>query len=156
MKYILTFLIFTNLAFANYSLYFNSIKLGEIENFNTLEQNYFKAKVTNSFARFLLGKDYVIYYNDQYKNNKKDSNTKYKKDKYQIITILKKAGKNDTKSERINISEKKFIDVSFDKNYKFKYNSKGRIKSDGYFEMKNGKLIKLIETVNSIEISKNI
>ena len=156
MKYIITLLIFTNFAFANYSLYFNSIKLGEIENFDSLKKNYFKAKVTNSVARFLLGKDYVIYYNEQYKNAKKNKNTKYKKDKYQIITILKKAAKNDTKDERINISKGKFIDVSFDKNYKFKYSSKKRIKSDGYFQMKDGKLIKLIESVNSIEISKNI
>ncbi|MGB1285255.1 MAG: hypothetical protein ACPG7F_01880, partial [Aggregatilineales bacterium] len=42
---------------------------------------------------------------------------------------------NDIQNERIKIKENKFIDVKFDENYKFTYNSKNRIKSDGYFVM---------------------
>ena len=59
------------------------------------------------------------------------------------------------KNERIEVKKNKFIDVKFDKNYKFIYNSKNRIKSDGYFEMKNGELETLVEDVNSIKIVKN-
>lgn len=156
MRYILTVLLLSSMAFAQYSIKLNGIKLGEIKNLeDSLKKNCLEAEVTNSIARFLLQKDYLIFYNEKYTKKRDNEDTKYKRDKYQIITILQKAYANKMKNERIQIDEGKYIDVKLEDNYKFIYNSKGRIKSDGYFEMKDGKLLKLVETVNDIEISKN-
>ena len=153
MKLLLSLLIMTNLAFASYTISFKGINLGEIGNFDSLEKNYLEAKVTNTIARFLLGKDKFVFFNDDFKGERNDD-TKYKKDNYAIIYILKKAAKNDVKSEKIEVKKDKFIEVSFDNNYNFVYNSKGRIKSKGTLEMENGTLKSLIETVNDIEIIK--
>jgi len=154
MKYILSLILFTNIAFASYIIEFKGLEIGEIKNFDSLEKNYLEADVTNSIARFLLGKDKFVFFNEDYKGLKEDKNTKYKEDKYAIIYILKKAAKNDTKNERIKVKENKYIDIKFDTNYKFKYTSKDRIKSNGYFIMKDGKLETFIEEVNSINIIK--
>ncbi|WP_121627042.1 hypothetical protein [Poseidonibacter antarcticus] len=154
MKLLLMILLISNFAFASYTIKYHGLELGTINNFDTLKDNYLEANVTNTLAKFLLRRDKFVFYNEDYKGKKDDENTKYKKDKYAIVYILKKAATNDIKDERIEIKKNKFIDVKFDKNYKFIYNSKNRIKSDGYFVMKNGKLEKLIETVNSIEITK--
>jgi hypothetical protein len=155
MKFILTILLLTNFAFASYTIKYQGLELGTITNFDTLKNNYLEANITNSIARLLLGKDKFVFYNEDYKGKKDDKNTKYKKDKYAIVYILQKASANNTKEERIEVKKDKFIDVKFDKNFKFIYNSRNRIKSKGYFEMKNGELQSLIEEVNSIEITKN-
>ncbi len=141
-------------CFGNYSVYFNGIKLGDIKNFDTLKENYLKGSVTNGLANFLLGKDFFVYYNEDYKGITNDKNTKYKKDKYGIIYILKKAYSNNLKAEKIQIKEDKYIDIYLDENFKFEYNSKGEIKSIGYFKMSNGELEELKETINSISIEK--
>lgn len=154
MKYLLSLILLTNIAFASYIIEFKGLEIGEIKNFNSLKQNYLEADVTNSIARFLLGKDKFVFYNEDYKGLKDDDNTKYKKDKYAIIYILKKAAANNTKNERLQIKENKYIDIKFDTNYKFKYTSKDRIKSEGFFVMKDGKLETFIEEVNSINIIK--
>ena len=154
MRILITTLLLTSFAFANYTIKFKGITLGEIENFKSLEENYLEAKVTNSIARFLLGKDKFVFYNEDFKNKKSDKNTKYKKDKYAIIYILKKAMANDVKTEKLEVKKDKFITVSFDENFKFVYDSKGRIKSEGYLEMKDNSLLKLVENINDIEISK--
>jgi len=154
MKFLLPVLLLANLAFANYSIKFKGITLGEIENFDSLKENYLEAKVTNSIARFLLGKDKFVFYNEDFNGIKNKETTKYKKDNYAIIYILKKAMANDVKAEKIEVKKDKFITVTYDKNYKFIYNSKGRIKSEGFLEMKDNTLLKLIENVNGIEISK--
>ena len=156
MKYILTILLLATFANASYAIYFTGLKLGDIENFDTLKNNYLEAKVTNSIARFLLGKDKFVYYDENdYVGKKNDENTKYKKDKYGIITILKKASSNNLKNERIVVKKEKYVDVELKDNYKFKYTSKGKVKSDGFFIMKDGKLVTLEETINNIKIVKN-
>lgn len=155
MKLLLTILLLTNFAFASYTIKYQGLTLGIIENFDTLEHNYLEANVTNKIAKLLLGKDKFVFYNEDYKGIKNDKNTKYKKDKVAIVYILKKAYNNNKEDERIEVKKDKFIDVTFDKNFKFVYNSRNRVKSKGYFEMKDGELQSLIETTNSIEIVKN-
>jgi hypothetical protein len=155
MKFLLTLLLLTNFTFASYTIKYQGLTLGNIENFDTIKDNYLEANVTNKIARFLLGKDKFVFYNEDYIGKKDDENTKYKKDNYAIVYILNKAFSNNTEDERIEVKKNKFIDVKFDKNFKFIYNSKNRIKSKGFFEMKDGELQSLIEDVNSIEIIKN-
>ena len=155
MKFILTLLLLSNFLFASYTIKYQGLTLGTIKNFDTLKDNYLEADVTNKIARLLLGKDKFVFYNEDYTGKKDNKDTKYKKDKYAIVYILQKAAANDIQNERIKIKENKFIDVKFDKNYKFTYNSKNRIKSDGYFVMNNAELDLLVEEVNSIKIIKN-
>ena len=156
MKYILTILILSNFAFANYTLYFSGIKLGELESFDTLQDNYIKAEVTNSIAKFLVRKDYFIFFNDNFSKQKNKDITKYKKDKNHIITILKKAVNGNLKTpQRIQINKDKYIDIIFDKVYKFQYFSSGKIKSKGEFEIQDNILLKFEEERNSIKILKN-
>lgn len=154
MKFILTILIITNFAFANYTISYKGIELGEIKNFDTLEKNYLEADVTNTIAKLLLGRDKFVFYNEDFTQQKDKDKIKYKKDNYAIIYILQKAIKNDVKSEKIEVKKDKFITVSFDENFKFIYNSKGKIKSKGHLQMENGHLKELVETVNGIEITK--
>lgn len=154
MKFILTILLLTNFAFASYTIKYQGLSLGIIKNFDTLKDNYLIADVTNKIARFLIGKDKFVFYNEDYKGITNDKNTKYKKDKKAIIYILQKAAANDTKNERLQIKKDKFIDVTFDKNYKFIYNSENEIRSKGYFEMQDGQLLTLKEEMYSIEITK--
>lgn len=154
-KTLLSLIFFFNFSFASYSVYFSGIKLGDAQNFDTLKDNYLQATVTNSVAKFLLGRDTFIFYDEYFNLEKDEKNIKYKKDKNQIIQILKRATNNDLQPGRITINEKKYIDVSFDKNYKFKYVSNEKTKSEGYFIIENKELIKFVETVNNIEISKN-
>ncbi len=155
MRFLFTILMITNIAFASYTIKYQGLELGTIDNFDTLKDHYLEANLTNKIAKLLLRKDKFVFYNEDYTGKKDDKNIKYKKDKYAIVYILKKAFSNNTKDERIEVKKDKFIDVKFDKNYKFIYNSRNRIKSKGYFEMKDGELQTLIEDVNSIEIIKN-
>lgn len=155
MKYLLALILFSSLSFANYSIYYTGVELGKIKNFDTLNENYLKAEVSNSIARFLLGKDYLILHNKQFNHKKNKSKYKYKKESSQIITILKKAYDGTLKPGVYQIDKIKSIKVTFDKHYNFVYTRKGKVKSEGYFIMKDGELVKLIEEKNDIEISKN-
>lgn len=154
MKYFLSILLMANFAFANYTISYKGIELGEIKNFDTIKDNYLEADVTNSIARLLLGRDKFVFYNEEFKGVKDKKNIKYKKDKYAIIYILKKATSNDMKAEKIEVKKDKVIEVFYDKNFQFVYNSKGKIKSKGHLEMIDGQLNELIETKNDIEIIK--
>ena len=156
MKYIFTTLILVNFAYANYTLYFSGIKLGELKSFDTLQENYIQAEVTNSIARFLLRKDHFIFYNDKFSKEKNKEQVKYKKDKNHIITILKKAVNNDLKTPQIiQINKDKYINIVFDKVYKFQYFRSGKIKSKGEFEIEDNILLRFEEERNSIKILKN-
>ena len=63
MKLILTILVFTNLAFASYTIKYHGLELGTIDNFDTLKDNYLQANVTSKIAKFLLRKDKFVFYN---------------------------------------------------------------------------------------------
>ncbi len=153
-KLLITFIFTLNFALASYSISYKGITLGEIKNFKSLDENYLEADVTNFLAKVLLGKKKFVFYNEDYKGKKNDKETKYKKDKYAIIYLIKKAFANDVKSEVIEVKKNKFITIKHDKNFNFIYNSKGRIKSKGYLEMKDDKFIKFVEEKNNIKISK--
>ncbi|GGD35606.1 hypothetical protein GCM10012288_06890 [Malaciobacter pacificus] len=155
MKSIFVLLIFINFSFASYSVYFTGIKLGEAKDFETLNEHYLKADVTNSIAKFLLGRDTFIFHDEKFSLKKDKENIKYKKDKNQIIEVLRRAKNNELKPGRITINENKYIDVTFDKSYKFKYVSSGKVKSEGYFIIKNSQIQEFIETKNDIKITKN-
>lgn len=157
MRYILCFLIFTNLLLANYKITYHNLKLGEIKDLTTINESYLKVKVTNPIARFLLRAKYMILYNEDFKGEKSEKKTKYKKDNYQLIRLISRAMTNKlSEKERIYVKnhKEKYIDLTYDKKYYFKYISKKRVKTDGYFEIKDGTFTSLIEHKNKIKIIK--
>lgn len=158
MKSILLLIMLTNLLFARYSLYYSKIKLGEIDTFETVQENYFKVKITNSLVKFFVKKDFFIYYNDSFNIETKNSNIKYKRDKYRIIEILNLAIFKDIKeSKKLIISENKYIEVKKIKNnnYEFKYVKNNKIKTHGNFKIVNNELISFEEINNYILILKD-
>lgn len=157
MRYIFLLLLFINFAFANYKITYHGLKLGEIESFKTLNKHYFKIKITSKIARFLLSSKYMIFFNDEFKGQKNEPKTKYKKDNYQLINLIYRAiNKQIKKDERIYVKDnkEKYIDIKYDKKYYFKYTSKNRIKTRGYIEIINGLLISFVEENNQIKIEK--
>ncbi len=156
MKAILILILTLNFTFANYSIFFTGIKLGESKTLDTIQNNYLEATVTNSLVKLLLGKDKFIFFDDNFKLKKDTKNIKYKKDTHAIIEVLKRAQNNTLKSGRIYITKEKYIDIKVvDNNYKFIYTAKKEIGSQGYFELKDKKLIKFIDSKNNIKILKN-
>ena len=155
MKLLIALILSSTFAFANYSIYYGNLKLGKIENFDTLKDNYLHVKITNSVARFLMGKKYLILYNDAYTRSKNDKKTKYKRDKYQVINIIKKSINNELTENTIYFKKDKYIQITHKENYNFKYISKGKVKSNGTIEVKDQEFIALIDTKNSVKIIKN-
>lgn len=153
-KFLFLLIIFKSFLFAQYSIYYNEIKLGEIQNFASLEENYIKIKITNPIAKFMLGKKELIYFNSSFKEEKV-KNTFYKKDKHEIVNVLKGAISNELKSKKIFFNKKSYLDISYDKNYKFSYFSKGKLKTKGEIDIFQNKLISLNDTINKVKIIKN-
>lgn len=153
MKTIILLALLVNFSFGKYLVSYMGITLGEAENLDTIKQNYLKADVTNSIAKLLLGKDIFVFYNESYKGKFRD-NIKYKKDSRAIIYLLKKATQNNIKEkERVVFKKGKYIDVIKQKDkYIFTYYSHDKVKSKGYFIIKNGELQILKEEKNNIEI----
>ncbi len=153
-KFIFLLIISKSFLFAQYSILFNEIKLGEINSFDTLEKDYIKIKVTNPIAKFMLGKKELIYFNSSFKQDK-TSTIYYKKDKYEIINVLKGAISNELEDKKIFFNKKSYLDIKYDKNYKFSYFSKGRVKTSGEIDIFQNELISLNDTINKVQIIKN-
>ena len=136
----------------SYLIKYKGITLGKIENLTTLNQNYLKAKVTNSIVRFMMRKDFFVFYD----GNKPDfSKTKYKKDNKKIIYALKEAIALKPSYEDVQIDEKRHITLSCkDKICKFDYYSDGNHNANGKIEFKDDKFYKLTEEQSSLEIIK--
>lgn len=155
MKYIFTILILSTFAFANYSIYYGNFKIGDIKNFDTLKDNYIKIKITNSLAKFLIGKKELIYYNDKSTIIRNNKNIKYKKDKYQVINIIKQSISQRLKEGKIVLNKNKYIDIKLKEDYQFEYVSKGKVKSNGIIKIEDKEFIALIDKKNSVKIIKN-
>ena len=112
-----------------------------------------KIDVTNFIAQLLLRKKKLIYYNVNFdKQLNQYAKTKYKKDKYEVINIIKLALSNTVKSKKFEISKEKYIKFECNKECKFKYISKKKVKSEGYIRVKNNILQALVDTKNNVKI----
>ena len=155
MKILLSLILSITFSFANYSIYYGDLKLGVIQTLDTIKENYLKVKITNSIAKILLGKKELIFYNDNYTHEKNSKNTKYKKDKYHVIDIIKQSISNSLIEGTIFLKKDKYITIEKNNNYKFQYISKGKIKSDGVIKVSNQELFSLIDKKNHVKIIKN-
>lgn len=154
MKLILFLSLLLSSCFAEYSISYNSLNLGVIKNINSVKDDYLRIEVTNPIARFLLGKDEMIFYDPISKISKDEKNVKYKKDKYFVINVIKNGISNNLKEGKLFIAKKKYLEITKEKNYKFKYVSKGRLKSYGTLIIQNQELISLTDEKNNIVIKK--
>lgn len=152
MRVIFIILLLSTFSFANYTIYYSGLKLGIIENLKTIHQNYLYIKVTNPVARLLLGKKYLIFYNDAYVQSHNKETIKYKKDKYHIIKIIQEGLKNQLMEGTLFVQPNKFIEITQKNNIHFNYISKGKQKAYGELIIKDNKLISLIEKKNHIKI----
>ena len=153
-QYILFFLIFLPYSLmAGYSISFKNIKVGNIKSLATLKHNYIEIDITNPIARFMAGKDTMIYYNDQYSQDK-NKNAKYKKDRYQVIELLKITTQGKISQKDITIKKDKIISLNktSQDHFNYIYNSKNRIKAKGSIKIKEQKLVALIDSQNGVEI----
>lgn len=155
MKFLLILCITISFTFASYDIYYSNLRVGVIKDFSTVNENYLKIKVTNPIARLLLGKKEMIFYNSDYKLTSKNDKIKYKRDKYHIIKIIQKSIQNRLDIGNIPIQKDKYIEISKNKNYHFRYISKGKIKSNGKIFIKNSELLSLIDDKNHLKIIKH-
>jgi hypothetical protein len=153
-KTILFLILFTLSANATiYDVKFKGIKLGEIENLETLENTYLKAKVTNSIARFMLGKKYLIFYGDEKPNLK---GVKFKKDNKMILYSFYQSLKSRPKHQVYKINDIKNITLECEGNScEFTYKKNNHIDGKGTILFdKDGEFISINEEFSSVVISR--
>lgn len=156
MRYLLPILLLFSFSFAKYDVIYNDMKLGEIQNIDTIEDDYIEIDVTSKLAKFFLSKDKFVYHTDKFNENSKDKdNAKYKKDRYQILNIIRLSTTQDITYKKFKIEEDKYIELWYDGKYFFKYTSKKRVKSEGYLTVKDHILTSLVDTKNNIQIVLN-
>jgi hypothetical protein len=154
MRKIFLVILVATLSFAStYSIKYKGITLGKIDSLDTLKDDYLKAKVTNSIVKFMMRKDYFIFYSGQ---KPKSQKTKFKHDNKKIIFALKKAMQTRPLNEEFIIDNKRKIILKCDEqNCTFDYYSKGSHNAEGTIEFKNGEFYKLTEKKSSLEIVKD-
>jgi hypothetical protein len=154
MRKLLLLILIATLSFAStYSIKYKGITLGKIDSLETLKENYLKARVTNSIVKFMLRKDYYIFYSGKKPKNK---STKYKHDTKKIIYALKKAIENKPNNAEYIIDNKRKIILKCVNNHcSFEYIKSKRKNAIGTIEFKNEEFYKLTEKKSSLEIVKD-
>ena len=139
-------------ASAKYNVNFRGITLGEVTDISTVKDLYLKATVTSSVARFLLGKDNLVYYASETKPDIKKS--KFKRDKKMMLYAFSQSLSERPKFKRYKISDIKNITLSCkDKLCEFIYyknnqiNGKGKILFD-----ENDEFESITEELTNFEI----
>ena len=92
-----------------YDVNYKGMTLGEVTDLNTVHELYLKAKVTSRIARFLLGRDYLVYYSGDKPNIKK---AKFKKDKKMMLYAFSQSLQERPAFKRYEISEIKNITLT--------------------------------------------
>ncbi len=154
MKKIIT-IIFMTLLTLNayvYDVKYHGIKLGEIDDLSTIDKLYLKAKVTSRVARFMLGKDYLVYYAKD-KPDLKDA--KYKRDKKMILYAFKESIKEKPKFKRYKINDIKNITLECKSGRECSFVYYKNDKKDGYGDIvfdEKGDFVSITEKKSNFEI----
>jgi hypothetical protein len=137
-----------------YNVKYHGMTLGEITDLSTIKDLYLKAKVTSRVARFMLGKDNLVYYG----GDKPDvGSSKFKKDKKMILYAFKTSITQKPKFKKFEISDTKNITLSCENNQScdFIYYKKGKVNGKGKIEFdENGEFISITEEKSNFEISR--
>jgi phage gpG-like protein len=140
-------------ASATYAVKYKGMTLGEIKDLSTLKELYLKADVTSRVARFLLGKDSLVYYGGKRPDIKK---AKYKQDKKMMLYAFSQSLNERPKFKRYEINPIKNITLSCKEDMcEFTYyknnniNGKGKILFD-----KAGEFVSITEELTDFQIVK--
>jgi len=135
-----------------YDVNFRGMTLGEVTDISTVNDLYLKAAVTSSVARFLLGKDNLVYYASEKKPDIKKS--KFKRDKKMMLYAFSQSLSERPKFKRYEISDIKNITLSCAGNecefiyYKNNHvDGKGKILFD-----ENDEFVSITEELSNFEI----
>jgi hypothetical protein len=137
-----------------YNVKYHGMILGEINDLSTIKDLYLKAKVTSRVARFMLGKNNLVYYSGKKPDIK---SSKYKKDKKMILYAFRESVMQKPKFKRFEISDIKNITLSCEDNQScdFVYYKKGKVNGNGKIKFdKNGEFISITEEKSNFEISR--
>jgi len=139
---------------SSYYVKYHGMKLGKIDDISTIDKLYLKAKVTSKIARFMLGKDYLVYFSGN-KPNIKD--VKFKKDKKMILYAFKTSIKEKPKFKRFKINDIKNItlECKSDKACHFTYYKNDKI--NGYGDIvfdKDGEFVSITEKKSNFKIER--
>ncbi len=134
-----------------YDVNFRGITLGEVTDISTVKDLYLKAKVTSRVARFLLGKDNLIYYGGEKPKIKK---SKFKKDKKMMLYAFSQSLSERPKFKRYEISNIKNITLSCkDKTCEFIYYKNNHVDGKGKISFdENGEFVRITEELTNFEI----
>jgi len=155
MKKLFLILFLVTFAFSDtYDIKYKGITLGKIDSLKTLKDDYLKARVTNSIVRFMMRKDFFVFYAGKKPDFPK---TKYKKDNKKIIYALKRTIEAKPYDETFVIDDKRKINIKCHTQEicTFDYFSKGEHSASGIIEFKDGKFYRLYEKKSSLEIIKD-
>jgi len=154
MKKILIMMIVTlglQASSAKYDVNFRGMTLGEIDDLSTVKSLYLKAKVTSRIARFMLGKDNLVYYGGEKPDIK---NSKYKRDKKMMLFAFAQSLEERPKYKRYDINQNKYITLECQGSVcRFNYYKNENIDGKGKisFDEKND-FVSLTEELTHFEI----
>lgn len=137
---------------AKYDVNFRGMTLGVVTDISTVKDLYLKAAVTSSVARFLLGKENLVYYGSETKPDIKKS--KFKRDKKMMLYAFSQSLSERPKFKRYEINDIKNITLSCEaKACEFIYykndhvDGKGKILFD-----ENDEFVSITEELTNFEI----
>jgi len=137
---------------AKYDVNFRGMTLGEVTDISTVKDLYLKAAVTSRVARFLLGKDNLVYYGSETKPDIKKS--KFKRDKKMMLYAFSQSLTERPKFKRYEISDNKNITLSCkEKVCEFIYYKNNHIDGKGKILFdKNDEFVSITEELTNFEI----
>ncbi len=158
MKKLLIVLISFVTLYANsnseYYILKNSITLGKINDFSTINDGYLIAKPTNKVLKwFISWNHYVLYEKD--KKPYIQGEIKYKKDKYFLLSLVRELTKNRPKDKLLESKKYKLIiKCNGGKCNYTKINKKTQISSLGFLNFSNNSLEELYDEASQISFKR--
>ncbi len=137
---------------ATYDVNFKGMTLGEVTDISTIKDLYLKARVTSGMARFLLGKDHLVYYSGEKKPDIKKS--KFKRDKKMMLYAFSQSLSERPKFKRYDINDIKNITLSCaDKACEFIYYKNNHVDGRGKILFdENNEFMRITEELTDFEI----
>ena len=155
--FVIFILSFTFLIATDYKISYKGIKMGIIKDISTIKQHYLFAKPDNFLVRWILGKKYLIFHDEEYKEPRRDD-TKYKEDKHKIFFMINYVmdGKMKSDNDKIIINEQKYIIIhkKSDIKYTYDYYSHDKFRATGEVIIKDGVLIYFKNKTKNIVIKQ--
>jgi len=134
-----------------YDVKFKGMTLGEVVDITTAKELYLKAKVTSTIARFMLGKEYFVFYGGEKPDIK---NAKFKKDKKMMMYAFAQSLINRPKHKVFKINDIKNITLNCNEDVcEFIYYKNNHIDGKGKISFdENDAFVSITEELSGFEI----